>query len=55
MSNGEFGTKAGNEISLINPWKKFGWPLKTLGIVYGGQQLCDGIEQKENLEQPVYC
>lgn len=51
---GEFGPKAGDEINLLNPGKNYGWPIITYGIEYSGQKVGDGIQQKENMEQPVY-
>jgi glucose/arabinose dehydrogenase len=51
---GEFGPKAGDEINLLNPGKNYGWPVITYGIEYSGQKVGQGIQQKENMEQPVY-
>lgn len=51
---GEFGPKAGDEINLLEPGKNYGWPIITYGIEYSGQKVGDGIQQKENMEQPVY-
>lgn len=51
---GEFGPKAGDEINLLNPGKNYGWPIITYGIEYSGQKVGEGIQQKENMEQPIY-
>jgi glucose/arabinose dehydrogenase len=51
---GEFGPKAGDEINLLNPGKNYGWPIITYGVEYSGQKVGEGIQQKENMEQPVY-
>lgn len=51
---GEFGPKAGDEINLLEPGKNYGWPIITYGIEYSGQKVGAGIQQKENMEQPVY-
>lgn len=51
---GEFGPKAGDEINLLRPGKNYGWPIITYGIEYNGQKVGDGIQQKENMEQPLY-
>ncbi len=51
---GEFGPKAGDEINLLKPGKNYGWPVITYGLEYSGAKVGDGIQQKENMEQPVY-
>ncbi len=51
---GEFGPKAGDEINLLVAGKNYGWPIITYGVEYSGQKVGDGIQQKENMEQPVY-
>jgi glucose/arabinose dehydrogenase len=51
---GEFGPKAGDEINLLVAGKNYGWPIITYGVEYNGQKVGDGIQQKENMEQPVY-
>ncbi|MDA1182001.1 MAG: PQQ-dependent sugar dehydrogenase [Bacteroidetes bacterium] len=51
---GEFGPKGGDEINLLKPGKNYGWPLITYGIEYSGQKVGDGIQQKEDMEQPIY-
>lgn len=51
---GEFGPKAGDEINLLKPGKNYGWPIITYGLEYSGAKVGDGIQQKENMEQPVY-
>lgn len=51
---GEFGPKAGDEINLLSPGRNYGWPTITYGVEYNGQKVGDGIQQKENMEQPLY-
>lgn len=51
---GEFGPKAGDEINLLTPGKNYGWPIITYGVEYNGQKVGNGIQQKENMEQPIY-
>jgi glucose/arabinose dehydrogenase len=51
---GEFGPKAGDEINALKPGKNYGWPIITYGIEYNGQKVGAGIQQNENMEQPVY-
>jgi glucose/arabinose dehydrogenase len=50
----EFGPKGGDEINIIKPGKNYGWPVITYGREYSGEQIGDGIQQKEGMEQPVY-
>jgi len=51
---GEFGPKAGDEINLLVAGKNYGWPIITYGVEYSGKKVGDGIQQKENMEQPIY-
>jgi glucose/arabinose dehydrogenase len=50
----EFGPKGGDEINIIKPGKNYGWPVITYGREYSGEQIGEGIQQKEGMEQPVY-
>ncbi|RYF98831.1 MAG: PQQ-dependent sugar dehydrogenase [Chitinophagaceae bacterium] len=50
----EFGPRGGDELNLIKPGRNYGWPIITYGIEYGGKPVGDSIQQKENMEQPVY-
>ena len=50
----EFGPKGGDELNLIHPGKNYGWPIITYGIDCDGKKIGDSIQQKEELEQPVY-
>ena len=50
----EFGPRGGDELNIIKPGKNYGWPVITYGIEYSGEQIGDVIQQKANMEQPVY-
>ena len=50
----EFGPKGGDEINIIRAGKNYGWPVITYGREYSGEQVGEGIQQKEGMEQPVY-
>lgn len=50
----EHGPKGGDEINRLQAGLNYGWPIITYGIEYTGQQIGDGIQQKEGMEQPVY-
>lgn len=50
----EFGPRGGDELNLIKPGKNYGWPIITYGIEYSGKTIGDAIQQKEDMEQPVY-
>ena len=50
----EFGPRGGDEINIIKPGKNYGWPVITYGIEYDGEQIGDAIQQKTDMEQPVY-
>jgi glucose/arabinose dehydrogenase len=51
---GEHGPRGGDELNRIQAGANYGWPIITYGIEYNGQQVGDGIQQKEGLVQPVY-
>mgnify|MGYP000883396242 CR=1 FL=1 len=50
----EIGPEKNDEINLIKAGKNYGWPVITYGLEYSGAKVGDGIQQKENMEQPVY-
>ena len=50
----EFGPKGGDEINIIRAGKNYGWPVITYGREYSGEQVGEGIQQKEGMEQPIY-
>ena len=50
----EFGPRGGDEINRIVAGKNYGWPIITYGKEYRADNVGDGIQQKEGLEQPVY-
>jgi len=50
----EFGPRGGDELNLIKAGKNYGWPVITYGIEYSGEKIGDAIQQKENMEQPIY-
>lgn len=50
----EFGPKGGDEINIIRAGKNYGWPVITYGREYSGEQVGEGIQQKDGMEQPIY-
>jgi aldose sugar dehydrogenase len=50
----EFGPRGGDELNRIEAGKNYGWPTITYGIEYSGKKIGDSIQQKNDLEQPVY-
>lgn len=50
----ENGPRGGDELSLIEPGRNYGWPLITHGIDYPGEMIDGGLTAKPGLEQPRY-
>jgi glucose/arabinose dehydrogenase len=50
----EFGPRGGDEINHVVSGKNYGWPTITYGIEYAGPKIGDAIQQKKDMEQPVY-
>jgi len=50
----EFGPRGGDELNKVEPGKNYGWPTITYGIEYSGKKVGDSIQQKVDMEQPVY-
>jgi glucose/arabinose dehydrogenase len=50
----EFGPRGGDELNHVEPGKNYGWPTITYGIEYSGKKIGDSIQQKADMEQPVY-
>lgn len=50
----EFGPRGGDELNRVEAGKNYGWPTITYGIEYSGKKVGDSIQQKVDMEQPVY-
>lgn len=50
----EHGPRGGDELNRVQPGADYGWPTITYGIEYSGQRVGEGIQQKEDMMQPVY-
>lgn len=50
----EHGPSGGDEINRVLSGHNYGWPVITYGIEYSGQTIGAGIQQREDMEQPVY-
>lgn len=50
----EHGPRGGDEINRVQSGLNYGWPTITYGIEYGGETIGAGIQQEEDMEQPVY-
>lgn len=50
----EFGPRGGDEINIIRAGKNYGWPVITYGREYSGEKVGEGLQQKAQMEQPVY-
>jgi glucose/arabinose dehydrogenase len=50
----EHGPQGGDELNRIEAGKNYGWPVISHGIDYNGQQITQGIVEKEGMEQPRY-
>lgn len=50
----EHGPRGGDEINRLQAGTNLGWPTITYGIEYSGETIGAGIQQQNDLEQPVY-
>lgn len=50
----EFGPRGGDELNRVEAGKNYGWPTITYGLEYSGKKIGDSIQQKVDMEQPVY-
>lgn len=50
----EHGPKGGDEVNRILPGRNYGWPLITYGREYDGEEINDGQNRADGLEQPAY-
>lgn len=50
----EHGPAGGDELNRPEPGLNYGWPIITYGLEYTGEQIGEGITQREGLEQPIY-
>jgi aldose sugar dehydrogenase len=50
----EHGPRGGDELNRVQAGVNYGWPVITYGLEYSGQQVGNGIQQREGMEQPVY-
>lgn len=50
----EHGPRGGDEVNRIRSGLNYGWPVITYGIEYTGETIGEGIQKKDDMEQPVY-
>ncbi|SNT76000.1 PQQ-dependent sugar dehydrogenase [Paracoccus seriniphilus] len=50
----EHGPMGGDELNKPQAGRNYGWPDVSYGTEYSGEQITEGLTQKEGTEQPVY-
>jgi glucose/arabinose dehydrogenase len=50
----EHGPRGGDELNRPEAGLNYGWPTITYGVEYSGEEVEEGLTQKDGMEQPVY-